>query len=91
MRRCERLGAEKIGVRKEIGGHESAVTVAADADAMRIDYAHVRGFVDGGFRAGDDLLDIFIVGCSRRADDGHRGSVQEPHTHRARTKATKDP
>ena len=36
---------------------ERAIAVATDADAIRISDAEFRGFVDGRFRAGDNLLD----------------------------------
>src|SRR5258708_15490609 len=69
-------GAEEVGVREKIRGHEGTVTVAADADTIGIDDAHVRGFVYGGFGAGGDLLDVCVVDGFGIADDGHGGAVE---------------
>ena len=74
---ASKAGAEEIGVREEICGHERAVAVAADSDARAIGDAAPHEFVDGSLGAGDELFNIGVVGLDLAlADDGHRGIVE---------------
>ncbi len=61
---------------QQIRRHESAVTVAADAHAVRVRDAHLRGLVNRRLRAHDNLLDVGIVHRLGVADDGHRRVVE---------------
>ena len=70
-------GAEEPRMREQIRRHERAVTMTADADAIAIADAHLHHLVDRRFGAGDELLDIMIVGSLARADDRHRRIVED--------------
>ena len=63
-------------MRQQIRGHESSITVSADAYAISISNAHLYDFVDCGFRTGDKLIDVMIVCGLARTDDGHRRIVE---------------
>jgi len=55
-------GAEQVGVRDQVRGHERAVAVAGDADTIAIDDAKLHGFVDGRLRVVDQLGEVVVVG-----------------------------
>ena len=61
---------------QQVHRHESAVTVAADADAIRIRYSHLSRFINRRFCAHHDLFDVGVVDCLRRTDHGHRCVVE---------------
>ena len=64
-------------MREQVGGHEAAVAVAADADAIAIGDAHLDDLVDRRLRARDQLLDVRVVRRLARADDRHRRVVED--------------
>ena len=47
---------------EEVGGHEGAVAVAHDGDAVWRRRRRGGAVVDGGFGASDELLDVGVVG-----------------------------
>ena len=63
-------GAEQIAMGQQVRRHERAITVTANADALRISDAHLRRFVDRGFRAHHDLFDVSVVNCFRMPTTG---------------------
>ena len=70
-------GAEDVGVREQVRGHEAAVAVAADDDAIAIGDAHRDGLVDGRLRARHELLHVGVVRRLARPDDRHRRVVDD--------------
>ena len=61
------------GVREEVRRHERAVRVPADGDPPRVRHAPANDLLHRGPRAGDELLDVRVVGLDavfRVADDG---------------------
>ena len=69
-------GAEQIRVREQVRGHERAVAVAADADALAVGHAQLDRLVDRRLGARHELLDVRVVGGFPGADDRHRRSVE---------------
>ena len=57
-------GAEQPRVRQQVRGHERAVAVAADADAIAIGDAHLDHLVDRRLRARHQLLDVVSFAVS---------------------------
>ena len=49
----------------QVHGHERAVAVPGDADAVRIGHAQAHGLIDRGLGVGDELLEIRVVGFLR--------------------------
>ena len=72
-----KAGAEQPRVRQQVRGHERAVAVAADADAIAIGDAHLDDLVDRRLRAGHELLDVRVVRRLARTDDRHRRVVED--------------
>ena len=64
-------------MRQQVGGHEPAVAVAADADVIAIGDAHLDDLLDGGLRARDQLLDVGVVRRLAGPDDRHRRVVED--------------
>lgn len=64
-------------MREEIGGHEGAVAVAADGDAIAVGDAAAHEFVDGGLGAGDELRDVGVVGLGLAFADDRHGRIVE--------------
>ena len=69
-------GREQVGVRQEVGHHETAVAVADDADALGIGDADLDGLGDGGLGVGDELGHEGVVGGLGVADHRHGGPVE---------------
>ena len=55
-------------------------------DPFRIGDAHLHSFIDGGFGAGHNLLDVSIVHGFWIADDGHGRVIQHGVTLREQKK-----
>ena len=70
-------GAEQVGVRDQVRGHQRAVAVAGDADAIGIDDPELDGLVDRRLRVVDELLEIRVVRLLRIADDRERRVVDD--------------
>src|SRR5215467_14404654 len=65
-------GLEEVAVSKEIDGHESAVGMTHHCDAISIDDTQANAFINGRFRAGDELLYVGVVGLRLPlSDDGN--------------------
>ena len=63
-------------MREQVRGHEAAVAVPADANALPVGDTHFHSLVDGCFGAGNELLDVGVVRRFARSDDRHRRVVQ---------------
>ena len=64
-------------MRHEIGGHERAVAVPADAHAVPIRYAHFHRFIDGRLRVHHDLVEVGVVHRLGIVADDRHGRVVE--------------
>ena len=64
-------------VGQQIGGHESAVAVAENADAIAVGNPHLNSLVDRRLRVHLQLLHVGIVHGLGVADDRHRGIVEQ--------------
>src|SRR6185436_18429229 len=64
-------------MRQQVRRHERAVAVPADGDAIPIGDAELDGLVDGRLRAGDELLDVLVVGRFSRPYDRHRWTIED--------------
>ena len=62
---------------EQVRGHQRAVAVAGDADAIAIDDAELDRLVDGRLRVVDELLEVRVVGLLRIADDRERRVVDD--------------
>lgn len=69
--------AEQVRMRDQVHGHERAVAVARDTDALGIAHAQAHGLVDRGLRIGHELLEIRVVGALGIADDRERRVVDD--------------
>src|SRR5215469_3593659 len=63
-------------MRQQVRGHKGTVAVSANADAIAIGNPHLDSFVDGSFRARDNLLDVGVVHRLRIADHRHGGVIE---------------
>ncbi|PAV68952.1 hypothetical protein WR25_08738 [Diploscapter pachys] len=71
-------GAEQIGVREQVGGHERAIAVAAHRHAVTVANAELHHCIDGGLGILAQLFDIGVVRLRAAfADDRHRGIVED--------------
>src|SRR2546425_222029 len=72
-----KAGAEETRVREQIRRHERAVAMAAHADAIAIAHPHLNDFINRSFGAGDQLLDVMIVGSFARANNRHGWIIED--------------
>src|SRR6202000_1229441 len=71
-------GAEEVGVGEQVGGHEGAVAVAHDGDAVGVDDTEGGAVVDGRRGGGGELLGVGVVGkLVAFADDGDGGVLED--------------
>ena len=70
-------GAEEIGMSDEIHGHQGAVAVTGDTDAVGVDHTEAHAFIDSGLGIGDELLEVGVVGFLGITDDRERSVVDD--------------
>ena len=69
---------KKLGVGEEVGGHEGAIGMASNCNALAVANSHIHHLIDGCFRVGYQLLDKEIVGLLLAFPyDGHFGLVHD--------------
>ena len=61
----------------EIHGHQGAVAVTGDTDAVRVDHTEPHAFIDSGLGIGDELLEVGVVGFPGITDDRERSVVDD--------------
>jgi len=67
-------GFEEVGMGQKIDGHERAVGMAHNGDALGVNEAEASAFVDGGLGARDELIDVGIVGLGLALTDDGNGA-----------------
>ena len=68
---------EQIGVGQKVRGHQRAVTMSRNTNALAIGDAQPHCLIDGCLGIGDELFHVRVVGFFRIADDGKRSVVDD--------------
>src|SRR5271165_1111388 len=61
----------------EIHGHQGAVAVTGDTDAVGVDHTEEHALIDSGLGIGDELLEVGVVGFLGITDDRERSVVDD--------------
>ena len=82
-------------MREQVRGHQTAVAVPGDADAVAVHHAELHGLVHRGLGAGHQLLHVSVVDLVGIAHHGHERvvydcvAVQQRKRCRSRSKVRK--